>query len=385
METNIEIKQALEELNKIAVERVDSLEKEVRPDIDKLKNDLGSMQKQIDLVDIKQQRGSVQTKHEHFSNLKSDVEKSLNENKGRLENYLKGKKNDPLEIEIKEMSLSGNLSGGTAAITMQPTQIVGAISRAFHVRDVLPQIGMTTSSLPIILDNSFTGGFETVAEGAVKPDIDFFLKEQPAQAEVIAAVTTVTKKFLDDLGPRGVMSWLQNRLTELYLNAEDDQLLNGDGVSPNLIGLNDPGNFTAATATGNPVEVLIRSMVQMRVNQRNPKVIIIHPADLGDLILNKASGSDEYDFPPGISVNASGGLTVLGINVIDTVGQTEGVFNILDTTGIIMGVREALNIRFFEDAALAKYNKIMVRAEARVCVANYSPYNVIKGFFGNES
>jgi HK97 family phage major capsid protein len=72
--------------------------------------------------------------------------------------------------------------------------------------------------------------------------------EQPAKARVISAIVNVTKQFLDDPGPRGVMSWLQQRVTELYLIAEDDQFLNGDGTSSNLTGISDAGNFTAATS-----------------------------------------------------------------------------------------------------------------------------------------
>jgi hypothetical protein len=49
---------------------------------------------------------------------------------------------------------------------------------------------------------------------------------------------------------------------------------------------------------------------------------------------------------------------------------------------MVMGIRESLNIRMFEqDSTNVRYNKITVRAEARIAFANYSPLNVIQGTF----
>jgi hypothetical protein len=72
----------------------------------------------------------------------------------------------------------------------------------------------------------------------------------------------------------------------------------------------------------------------------------------------------------------------MGVPIVDTLAQTAGRFNILDTSQMVMGIRENFNIRMFEtNEDDAKYNRILIRAEARVSFANYSASNVIQGTF----
>ena len=244
---------------------------------------------------------------------------------------------------------------------------------------------MDKGSLPIIKDNGTTGdGFGFVSEGNVKPSLDFALAESPAKAEVLAAIVSVSRQFLDDLGPAGVQEWIVNKLTDLYLNKEDDALLNGTGVTPQIGGMNIAGNFTAATslAADNDVVQLIKGIIQMRGLERNASAIVINPVDLTRILLNQAAGSGEFDLPGYVSVNANGGLSILNIPILDTVGQTAKRYNILDNSQMVMGIRENLNIRFFEqDVDNVQKNMITIRAEARIAYANYSPSNVIQGFF----
>lgn len=142
-----------------------------------------------------------------------------------------------LQFDTKDMSLA-NFTGGTASLNAPPLGIVGSETRFFHIRDAISKMPMAKGTLPIIKDDGATGSFTPVAEGAVKPTIELSLSEVAAKAEVIAAICNVTKQFLDDLGPIGVMQWINSRLTEMYLIAEDDQILFGNGVSPNLVGSN---------------------------------------------------------------------------------------------------------------------------------------------------
>ncbi len=361
----------IEEFGEVSVKRYDDLKAE-------------NANIRDEFIQIKKKQGQMLTFGQTTNDLKDGIGSCINTpaNFDGLKSFIAGGKTR-LQLEVKDMSIA-NLTGGTASITAAPYGIVGAINRFFHVRDVLPKINMENGTLPIIRDNGATGTFTPVAEGGTKPTIDFNLAESPAKAEVIAAIVNVTRQFLDDLGPHGVMNWLQSRLTELYLIAEDDQLLNGNGISPNLGGVNLAGNFTAATslAAVNDVEQLIRSLLQMRTLQRRPTAVVIHPDDLPDLLLNVSAGSGEYDLPSYVRVNDLGGLSILGVPVIDTPAQTTGRFNILDTNQMLMGIRENFKIEFFEqDGSNVRTNRITVRAEARVAFATYGAANTIQGTF----
>jgi hypothetical protein len=291
-----------------------------------------------------------------------------------------------LRIERKtvgDMSITSNLTGGTTSINGPTIGPVGMAYRLNNVRDILRQTSMTGMYLPLLKDNGGEGTLTPVAEGGTKPDIDFDLAEATAKAEVIAGVTTVSKQFFEDV--QNARTWLTDRLVELYNAVEADQLLNGNGTSPNLKGLNTAGNFTAATgaATIN-VEQLIQAVLQMRILKRRASGIIVNPDSLESLILNKADGSGEYDLPSLVSLSSVGQLMIMGVPVVDVAEQPTGIFTVHDNTGSLYAVRQGITIEFFNEI-YAKTNKIMIRIESRIAFPNFGASSTVKGEFAPES
>jgi hypothetical protein len=144
------------------------------------------------------------------------------------------------------------------------------------------------------------------------------------------------------------MPWLQQRMLEADMAVEDDQLLNG-GTSPNLSGINDTGNFTASTSlsTDNPVRQLVRGIIQLRALGRKPTgIIIIHPLNYENVLLNIADGSGEFNLPSYVSVNATGGVNILGVPVVDTTAQTLNRYNIIDNNGSLFAIRQIQLLNF---------------------------------------
>ncbi|MCG7858248.1 phage major capsid protein [Flavihumibacter sediminis] len=378
---------ALEELNKKAeaqAEKAQAQRDKIMEDQARIKADNERMRGELDSLLKKEGKLGIATKSS-VGGLGEQVMNALDtgEAQTNLKSFCEGSKKS-FSFELKEMTTSGSYTGGTSLLQTDPYGIVGSTRYFSHLRDVLPKIKMSTGTIPVIRDNGIVGGFDTVAEGALKPDLDFSLAEQPAKAQVIAAVTTVTRQFIDDLGPQGVMNWMNLRMLELYLQTEDGQFLNGTGVDPDLAGVNIAGNFTAATslAADNNIVQLVTSIAQMRTLGRAAKVIVINPGNLASLLLNTAAGSGEFDLPSYISVNSAGGISILGIPVIDTPAQTLGTFSVLDTDQMLMGIREAFSIRMFEqDEDNVKRNKITIRAESRIAFAVHNDTGNIKGSF----
>ena len=382
MEQEIKMSDITDQLTEIKT----GLENRVDEKTQKLRSDLDITIKAFDRlqINLKQRKGSILSNER--TDLKSDISSAIDAALPQLETFIAGKDESvkELKFQVKSTTLTGSYSGGTAGYSTAPTQIQSGLSASAHVRDLLNTIPMSSGILPVIKSTGASGdGFETVSEGAQKPSIDFALSETPAKAQVIATVLTVSKQFMEDLGPRGVQQWLQDELTFLYLIAEDGQLLNGNGISPNLPGLNIAGGFTAATSTStNGLQKLVETLIQMKTMRRNPTAILLSPFDLGFLLLNTASGSGEFNVPIYVEINPTGAITIAGVPVVVLPSQTPNRFNIIDNSQMVMGIREAFNIRIFEqDSTNVSHNLLTVRAESRVAFSVYNTSAVIQGYF----
>jgi hypothetical protein len=314
--------------------------------------------------------------------LRDEIGQALTTNDVELKAFLNGDRKH-LKIETKtvgDMLIGTHLTGGTASVSMPPIGPVGMDYRLTNVRDLLRRVSMSTGYLPLLKDNGGEGTIAPVAEGSLKNALDFDLAEGTAKAETIAGTTTVSKQFFDDV--QNAQTWLQDRLVELYNASEADELLNGDGNSPNLKGLNTSGNFTAATGTSQiHAEQLIQGLLQMRILKRRPSGIIINPANLESLILNKAvGGSEEYNLPSVVSMSPIGQLMAMGVPVVDIAEQPEDTFTIHDATGSLYAVRQGITIEFF-DQTYATTNKILIRIEARIAFPNFGASYTVKGSF----
>jgi HK97 family phage major capsid protein len=282
---------------------------------------------------------------------------------------------------VADMGLGTNFPSAAGSVAFVRPGIITNAARPRHLRDLIPQGGMTGSNFIYLSENGAgEGGVTTVAENAMKPQVDFDLQEISKPAEFIAGWTRISTKMLDDV--QSMRAFLQTRLIELLLVVEDNQLLKGDGVSPNLKGINTAGNFTAATGAATiDVEQLIQAIGQLAALGRIPDGIVLNPTDYFALLLNKAVGSGEYDVPDVVQFTQEGGIRIAGANVVWTAEQTAGTFTVGDfANGSLLLFREPPRVEFFrEDGTNVRENKVTVRVEERVSFAVFAATYFIKG------
>jgi HK97 family phage major capsid protein len=87
-----------------------------------------------------------------------------------------------------------------------------------------------------------------VAEGAVKPESTLIFQNKTSKVEKIATWLPVSDEFLED--QPGLRSYIDARLRLFVLLELDDQILNGTGVSPELLGLLVRTDLTPPLAVG---------------------------------------------------------------------------------------------------------------------------------------
>ncbi len=103
-----------------------------------------------------------------------------------------------------------------------------------------------------------------------------------APAQYIAGFVRISRQMLDDVP--AMTSFLQARLLEKYLLAEDAQLLNGSGTAPNLTGLTINAAAFSGAATVD-VEQLVQAIAQVSAGNYSANGILINPTNANNVMV----------------------------------------------------------------------------------------------------
>ncbi len=256
-----------------------------------------------------------------------------------------------------DMGITTNVADAGAYFTTVQIGIRALPNRKVHMRELIPLGTMSTSSLTYMREE---------------------FKEYTVPAEYIAGWLRVSRKMLDDMA--AFRSYLQMRLLEMYLKAEDNQVLLGNGTSPQLTGLLTVA-VAATNTTGPNIERLVRAIAQLEASDYTATGIILHPSAYFEIALNKAVGSGEYDLPTALVIIQNGQMYIAGVPVYKTTAIATTKYLVGDwMMGAQLFIREQPVIEFFDqDANNVTTNKITVRIEGRVALAIYRAEAFVQG------
>ena len=297
---------------------------------------------------------------------------AMDENSDNLEKF-KRKEIKQFAMELKtvgDMSLANITDLAAANVQMLPG-IIPAAPRKLHIRSLLPTGVMTTSAIHYLQETGSEGSVAAWADNSgTKSQIDYDLTEEVAPSEFIAGYLRITRKALDDIS--AMRSYLQSRLLEQYLDAEDNQLLNGSGVSPNLGGLITNAEAYSGFRTIQ-VEKLLDSVAQIESNNHSANGILLSPEQFYALMLTRGT-TNEYTLPGGVAVDlVNGQMFISGVPIFKSTAMSDSKYLVGDwSKGAQLFVRENPIVRFFEeDGTNVRENKITVRVEGRVALPIY--------------
>lgn len=294
------------------------------------------------------------------------------------------KKGETLKIDLKDMTFGNAFSTANTSIAYVKPGIIELAKRKLHIRELLQGGGMgNKSTFDFVKEITGSGtAIGTAAEGATKNQFGLALQETSVRAEWIAGFMVMSYNLLDDV--EGMTTFLQSRLPEKLLRAEDDQILNGIGIQPNLLGLQSVGNYTAAAAAAvNRAETLIQAIAQLENLDRNADAILLNPTDWYTLWLYKGSTSGDYTLPRDLVQTIGGDMYIAGVQVFKSTAQTFSDFLVGDfTMGANFITREPARVEFFrEDSTNVRTNQVTVRIEERVALPVYGNDYFIYGNF----
>lgn len=245
------------------------------------------------------------------------------------------------------------------------------------------------NAISYLVEGPVEGDFETVAEGALKPQMSFGKPTSRMDAvKKIAGWIRLTDEFLEDLP--FLKSEIDTRLMYMLQMFEERQLLNGDGTGQNLLGIRNRSGIQTETGVSaeDDVEALFRAMTKISTaTDLTATGLMINPMDYQRFRLNK-DGNGQY-MGGGYFQGQYGNGTVMdqpnlwGLPTVVTpaieVGKAlVGAFSLAATVYRKGGVRvEATNSHDQDFTS----NLVTIRAEERIALACRYPAGVVEVSF----
>lgn len=216
-----------------------------------------------------------------------------------------------------------------------------------RVADHLPSTAMGAAIERIIQHSSTTGTAATVAAGVTKPAVTLGLTHIDLSPSKIAVTTTLVDEDLADLSE--FSTYVTGALQHLLIDAENNQLLLGDGTGTNVLGLlNQSGAQTTAVITASSeigIDAVERGITLLRTGSAygDADLLVMHPATFSALRRSKDAQGRFYLNPDPTADEAT---KLWGLDVCLTTQMTAGKCLIADTKQAAkLFVREGISVK----------------------------------------
>jgi HK97 family phage major capsid protein len=227
-----------------------------------------------------------------------------------------------------------------------PAQLDGAVLGIQHenrLLDRLPSIGIAAPSYEYIRHTGSTGTPGVVAEGGLKPDVVLETDSVIATVVKLAATFGLSRESLLDWS--NFTSYAQIEMVRQVCDLENAELLNGTGLTGNILGLNlTVGALTHAVTTETGLDAIEIGIAALRTGSSLAvaNLLVLHPNTWSALRRTKDS-QGRYLVNP--DPTAADGQRIWDVDVLVTTTQAAGAGLLLDTTkfGRVL-VREGINV-----------------------------------------
>jgi len=250
-----------------------------------------------------------------------------------------GEREGQIEIEnygLKEIKTLFQTSAGWAPESTRIGTVVDAVTRPIQIIDIIPAGQTGQASVVYMEETTRTHNAAEKAEGAAFAESVFALTEKSTTVRKITTSIPVTDEQIDDVPM--AESYLDGRLRFGLRQRLDSQILVGDGVAPNLEGINNVTGIQTQAKGSDPVpDAIFKAGTKLRVTGRvQPTHVILHPNDWEPIrLLRTADGIYIWGNP-----SEQGPERIWGWPVVQSDAQTEN-------TGLI-GSFEGAWITLFE-------------------------------------
>ena len=148
------------------------------------------------------------------------------------------------------------------------------------VASLLSDGNTTSNAVSYPCEKSYTNAAAAVAEGALKPESTLVFEQVQDPVTKIAHWLPVTEELLEDAP--ALSAFINTRLELGVELTEDDQLLNGSGVAPNILGLLNRTGLAADLPRGTDTnaDAIAKQMAAIQTSTNMvPTGLIMHPTN----------------------------------------------------------------------------------------------------------
>lgn len=210
-------------------------------------------------------------------------------------------------------------SAGWAPESTRSGLVVLDAQRPVQVTQLLPQIPTEQGAYKYMEETTFTNGAVEISEGSAYGEAALVLTERSKTIEKIGVWLPMTDEQLED--EAGAAAYVDARLPFMVMQRLDGQILNGDGNTPNITGINQQANIQTQAKGADPTpDAIFKAMTKVRdVGRAITDAVILHPNDWQDIrLLRTADGVYIWGNP-----SEAGPERIWGVQIVQCDAQAE--------------------------------------------------------------
>ncbi len=221
------------------------------------------------------------------------------------------------EYGLAELKATMSTTAGWAPESTRTGHVVDDVTRPIQILDIIPTGKTGMASVVYMEETTRTHAAAEVAEAGTYAESAFAHTERSSTVRKIGDSIPVTDEQLQDVPL--VQGYIDQRLRFGVRQRLDNQVLNGDGIAPNLTGiLNTAGIQTQAKGADPVPDAIYKAMTLVRVTGRAvPGAVVMHPNDWQDIrLLRTADGVYIWGSPSEAGPERIWGLPVVQSDAI---------------------------------------------------------------------
>jgi hypothetical protein len=286
--------------------------------------------------------------------------------KGFMEKARAGE-NVKVEVDVDLKTLL-QTSAGWQPRTGNGDRLVDKIIRPVQILDLIPSDATDLFEIPFMLETTRTQAAAELSEGGTYAEDAFVFARQTSAVRKIGSQIPATDEQLSDVGV--MRSLLDNRLRFGLQARLDQQIMVGDGISPNLQGVfTASGIQTQAKGADSAANAIFKAMTLVRITGRAiPDLITMHGTDWQNIRLaQNAQGDYQFGPPTVVGADTMWGLPVAQTEALTVSNAVVGAFSTYSQLYYKKGIEVQvgfINTQFIE-------GKVTLRADLRAAFVIY--------------